>query len=234
MSHDDDTVAADETPPAPRARHRRHWSFWLGLGLIGTGLALLGHLGWQLYGTDVVSHRRHTETVQRLEQQWDDESGQATVRTDHGTAGAIMRVPRFGADYAVPVLEGVGEEQLASGMGHVVDSAPAGGVGNYAVAGHRITHGEPLRALPDLEPGDEIVIETRTTIFHYVLDTGGSELRVPFSAAWVLAPEPVNPDGGVGPAAGQTRLITLSTCAELFHTDDRLVAFGHLESVERR
>ena len=50
----------------------------------------------------------------------------------------------------------------------------------------------------------------------------------------MLDPLPVNPDGGVGPLDGQDRLITLATCAELFHTDDRLVAFGHLLSVEPR
>ena len=30
------------------------------------------------------------------------------------------------------------------------------------------------------------------------------------------------------------RLITLTTCAELFHTDDRMVAFGHLVSAESK
>jgi sortase A len=42
---------------------------------------------------------------------------------------------------------------------------------------------------------------------------------------------PTNPDGGVEPAQrpGQ-RLITLTTCSELFHTDNRMIAFGHLVS----
>jgi sortase A len=30
------------------------------------------------------------------------------------------------------------------------------------------------------------------------------------------------------------KLLTLTTCAELFHTDDRLVAFAVLESEEKR
>ena len=40
---------------------------------------------------------------------------------------------------------------------------------------------------------------------------------------------PKNPHGGVaaGPEPGQ-KLITLTTCAELFHTDNRMIAFGHL------
>jgi sortase A len=33
--------------------------------------------------------------------------------------------------------------------------------------------------------------------------------------------------------AGQ-RLITLTTCSELFHTDNRMIAFGHLVSTTGR
>ena len=46
----------------------------------------------------------------------------------------------------------------------------------------------------------------------------------------MLDPLPKNPEpGGVQPAQrrGQ-RLITLTTCSEIFHTDDRMIAFGHL------
>ena len=53
---------------------------------------------------------------------------------------------------------------------------------------------------------------------------------VPFTAGWVVdrAAEEPRP-GGVEPAQqpGQ-RLITLTTCSELFHTDNRMIAFGHL------
>ena len=54
---------------------------------------------------------------------------------------------------------------------------------------------------------------------------------IPFTGTWVLDPLPKNPDGGAaaGAGAGQ-RLITLTTCAEIFHTDDRMIAFGHLVS----
>jgi sortase A len=37
----------------------------------------------------------------------------------------------------------------------------------------------------------------------------------------------------VQPGDGR-RLVTLVTCAELFHTDDRMVAFGHLVDRESR
>ena len=111
-------------------------------------------------------------------------------------------------------------------------NADPGQVGNYALAGHRVTHGEPLRRMPDLRPGDKVVVETRDATFTYVLDTDPNKLVIPFTGVWVLDALPRNPQaGGVQPAQrkGQ-RLITLTTCSELFHTDNRMIAFGHLVS----
>lgn len=233
-------VQDDEREAAPggrprASRGRRGWTFWLGLGLVLAGLSVLGWIGWQLYGTNVVSQRRQQETVRQLEREWTQPGGGSAVSTDQGDATAILRVPRFGADFAVPILEGTDDDTLASGIGHVEGSAGAGEVGNFVVAGHRVTHGEPLRDMPALEKGDVVVVETRDVVYTYVLDTGGDDLRVPFTAGWVLDARPTNPEaGGVGPRAGEERLLTLTTCAELFHTDDRLVAFGHLRSATPR
>ena len=59
---------------------------------------------------------------------------------------------------------------------------------------------------------------------------------VTFNDGWVLDPLPKNPlRGGIQPdqEPGQ-KLITLTTCASLFHTDDRMIAFGVLvDSVAR-
>ena len=119
---------------------------------------------------------------------------------------------------------------LARGYGHFDHAAGPGEVGNYALAAHRITHGEPLRRMPELRPGDRVVVETRTTTYTYELDSDPNDLVVDFTQGWVVDPLPTNPvRGGVQPdqRPGQ-RLITLTTCAELFHTDERMIAFGHL------
>ena len=82
--------------------------------------------------------------------------------------------------------------------------------------------------MPSLRPGDTVLIEGRDAIYTYELDTNPNDLVVDIDADWVLAPHPDNPDpGGVQPDRGR-RLLTLLTCAELFHTDDRMVVFGHL------
>ena len=132
----------------------------------------------------------------------------------------------------MPMLEGIGDYELARGFGHYENSSDPGDVGNYAISAHRTTHGEPLREMPSLRPGDAVVIETRDAVYTYELDTNPNDLNVNFGSTWVLADRPINPDpDGVQPP-GSPRLITMTTCSELFHTDYRMVVFGHL--VERR
>ncbi len=216
---------------------RSRTSVWLGrVGavLVLTGLSLGGWVAWQVWGTDVVSQRTHHALVEDAERSWAGDAPSEALATDHGRLTSVVRIPRFGDDYAVPVLEGTTDEVLAAGFGRFTDGAAAGGRGNFALAAHRITHGEPLRAMPELQPGDEVVVETARWTYTYVLDTGGDDLTVPFTAGWVLDDVPRNPDGGVQPAQEPgRRLLTLTTCSELFHTDGRLVAFGHLASRER-
>jgi hypothetical protein len=72
--------------------------------------------------------------------------------------------------------------------------------------------------------------------YTYVLDTNPNDLVISFTGTWVLDPIPHNPEkGGVQPkqVSGQ-RLITLTTCSEIFHTDNRMIAFGHLVKVVKK
>jgi sortase A len=199
-----------------------------GISLITVGAIMLGWLAWQFWGTNWVSKGRHTDVVTALEKDWGD--GNVTADTDFGTASGILRIPRFGADYEVPILEGSSDEVLASGVGHMEDTADVGEPGNYVLAAHRITHGEPFADFPELRAGDLVMIETATADFTYELDTSGPDLTVPFTASWVLDPFPVNPEarGTTAPGKPGDKLITLLTCSELFHTDSRSVVFGHL------
>jgi len=217
-----------------RRPERRRLLLWPGIALILVGVSLLGYVAWEFWGTTWVSHRHRDQALAQIERAWQggaQGSGNGAVRTQWGDATAIIRIPRFGADYAVPVFEGTSDQVLATGFGHFTGTAGPGEVGNYAVAAHRITHGEPLRRMPDLRVGDAVIVQTRTETYTYRMTTAGSALVVPFTAGWVTDPLPTNPSaGGVQPAqsAGQ-RLITLTTCSELFHTDNRMVAFGVLE-----
>lgn len=208
-------------------------AFRFGVVLVVAGLVVIGYVAWQLWGTTVVAKREQRETTTSVETQWrepvDDRRSLEPSNTPKGDVSALVRIPRFGKKYVVPVLEGTSLKVLTKGYGHFTRSADPGEVGNYALAGHRVTHGEPLRRMPELRPGDEVVVETVDTTFTYELDTDPRKLVIPFTGIWVLEPIPENPDGGPQPRQkpGQ-RLITLTTCAEIFHTDDRMIAFGHL------
>ncbi len=196
---------------------------------------MLAWVAWQFWGTNWVSERRQEQVAEKLEDGWAD--GSDAVTTDFGRASAILHVPDWDEDYAVPVLEGSTDEVLAAGIGHMEDTAGPGEVGNYVLAGHRVTHGEPFAKFPELEDGQRVYVETREVTYVYELDMDGTDLEVPFTDDWVLSPFPKNPDGGVqAPTGVGKRLITLVSCAEIFHTDLRSVVFGHLvasEPVER-
>lgn len=195
------------------------------------GAAMLGYVGWQFWGTNWVAYRAQEKVASTLRTQWTQGGTRLAPRyVPKGSASALIRIPRFGKGYAVPVLEGVETEVLAKGYGHFTDTADPGARGNYAVAAHRVTHGEPLRRMPDLRPGDTVIVETVDATYTYRLDTDPNRLVIPFTGVWVLAALPKNPQpGGEQPVQkpGQ-RLITLTTCSEIFHTDNRMIAFGHL------
>jgi sortase A len=210
----------------------------IGVLLILAGLSGLGYIGWQFWGTDWQSARIQRGVLEETEQAW--VRGKDPAKVEWGTIEGIVRIPSFGKDYAIPLMEFAGPDPydaLHAGFGHMPDSAKVGRVGNFQIIAHRTTRNEPLRHMPDLEPGDKVIIETRQRIYTYRLTSGGDDLRLPFTAGWPLDPElPDNPvPGGVEPKQkpGQ-RLLTMVTCAELFHSDDRLVAFGELLRIEQK
>ena len=155
--------------PGPRI------AFWSGMTLIVAGLVVLGYVAWQLWGTTWVSKREQKELTSDIQRQWHEQTGSTTRLqpkfTPRGKASALVRIPKFGASYVVPVLEGTSDEVLSKGFGHFAKSADPGEVGNYALAAHRVTHGEPLRRMPDLRPGDRVVVETVDHTYTYALDT---------------------------------------------------------------
>jgi sortase A len=210
----------------------------IGIVLLAAGLACLGYVGYQYVGTDVVSQRSFQRETNGLREQWRSghsaptraqPPGTASATRVPGTAMALLRIPRFGNDFEVPVVAGTALEDLSRGVGHYDGTADPGQVGNFAVAGHRITHGQPFAKLLTLRKGDKVVVETQEAVFTYVMDTSPADLTVSEKAGWVLDPVPDHPD-----ATPTQALITLTTCQDLFHSPDRSVGFGHLETTQAK
>ncbi|MEH3032475.1 MAG: class E sortase [Aeromicrobium erythreum] len=211
------TATEAPTAPAPPPRRRGRVRRWIGILLILAGLALLGYFAWQYWGTNVVSKARHADEKKIIAEDWG--------KGIDGKAIGLLRVPRFGADYEVPIVRGFSKDALASGVGWYTKGAKPGQVGNFVLAGHRVTHGEPFRDFLELRKGDTAIVETRTRIYTYRLRNDGDAITVPFTESWPLWPVPDPKAEGKAPTE---RLITLLTCSELFHTDNRNVVVGEL------
>ena len=191
--------------------------------LITAGVLVLLFVVYQLVWTNVVADRAAQANVDALEQTWQGDGppgAEYDVPIKDGEPFAILHVPRLGADYRVPIVQGVTLDDLAAGVGHYPETALPGQVGNFAVAGHRATNGEPFAYLDRLQRGDAVVVETRTTWYTYeVVD----ELVVAPTQVDVILPVPGQP--GAEPTE---RLMTLTTCNPRWASYERLIFHAQL------
>ncbi|MEV4264951.1 class E sortase [Kribbella sp. NPDC049584] len=205
----------------------------LGIVFLVAGVGLLGWVGWQYFGTGISSNHQMGKAEDSLRNQWKAPAAGKTVKPSTaspstGKAFVLLRIPRFGADWEKPVVEGVDADDLARGIGHYPHTQLPGQPGNFAIAGHRVTHGSPFRKLLELQKGDQVVVETQDAVYTYELDGSPRDLTVKPTDIWVLDPVPGKRD------APTTSIITLTTCQDLFHSPDRSVAFGHLVKVQKK
>ncbi|WP_149182445.1 class E sortase [Streptomyces sp. TRM49041] len=140
-----------------------------------------------------------------------------------GEPFAVMYVPRFGKGWEWPVLEGTAAATLKKGLGHYTGTAPPGGTGNFSVAGHRRTYGDPFKDFPRLRPGDAVILNDGTTWFTYRVERRPYR-TVPGDIA-VVDPVPVPEKSGF---TGPGRYLTLTTCDPEWGSSHRLVAWARL------
>jgi sortase A len=232
-----------EPAPAPAARRpSRGWSLVGVLGeiLITLGVLLLLMVVYQLWWTNVEADRATAQAASSLQQAWtlpdsggstDGESeGEVEVEAtepEFGDAFALMYIPRLRDKvWGMPVVQGVEAEQLAQGIGHYTQTAGPGEVGNFAVAAHRATNGEPFRNIDQIREGDEVYVETRDSWYVYRLDR--DEIVLPIDT-WVIDPVPGEPD-----ATPTEELITLTTCNPRWASYERWIWWGTLvETVDK-
>ncbi|QLQ15115.1 MAG: class E sortase [Micropruina sp.] len=209
-------------PGAPRRarRTRRPVLRWLGGLLVLIGLACVGWYTYQAYFEPVIDEQGARAQVSEVKKRWAQGMPETAPVPDQ--AMGLLRVPGFGPDYEVAVVDGISEYALSVGVGWFPGTAGPGQIGNFALAGHRGRSG-PFVQLPELEQGALIQVETRDAIYTYRLTNNPSDLTVDKSETWVIDPVPGHPD-----AKPTKALITLITCANFFHSPERSVAFGEL------
>ncbi len=145
-----------------------------------------------------------------------------------GRAYAVLRIPRLGL--VVPVAQGVDKRAVLDKgyAGQYPGTAGPGERGNFALAGHRNTHGEPFRHINRLRAGDELIVDMRGRRYTYVV--GKILSQTTERDTGVIAPVPrsvVKPDQGYSEPGAY---ITLTTCTPEYSSKYRLVVWGTLRA----
>lgn len=190
--------------------------------LVTCGVVVLGFLAYMYWGTALRATSAQRAYTSQLTRQWSVANPLAALSDlSPGTPFALLRIPQFGRTWQFAVVEGAGVPQLALAPGHVPGTALPGQPGNFAVAAHRVTAGNPFWSLPSLHQGSMIDVETITGTYEY---------KVTSKPAWVsardlsaLAAVPFHP----GEPARQ-RMITLITCDPPWTGTSRVVVTGLL------
>jgi sortase A len=217
-------------PPSPQqGRHRRSQGLFAVARLIAVGCLLAGagfvaYTGYRIWDPGARGAQR--QMLAKLHTQWGEHAGTARpvarVRLRLGQPFAIMRIPRFGPDWQFAIVEGTGLQQLADGPGHVQGTGLPGTSGNFAVAAHDITAGNPFMHLASLRRGDAVIVQIGGTTYRYAVRSEGV---VRYTDTAVLYPVPDH--RYVRPT---TQYITLITCTPvtLDWTPWRIVVTGTL------
>ncbi|WP_308439130.1 class E sortase [Streptomyces sulfonofaciens] len=241
QEQEQETGSAGESAPLTRMEARRAAraarpsasvvaSRVIGELFISIGVMMLLFVTYQLWWTNVRAHEEADGAAHSLQDDWANGKGKPGVFAP-GQGFAIMHIPKL--DVVVPIAEGTDKHRvLDRGMvGHyggpndIQTAMPDAKTGNFAVAGHRNTHGEPFRYINRLTRGDVIVVETQDT--YYVYKVTSMLPQTPPSNIGVIGPVPPG-SGFTGPG----RYITLTTCTPEYTSKYRLIVWGKM--VEQR
>ncbi len=203
----------------------------LGQTLITLGLVVLLFVGYELKITNLYTGQQQNALANEIEEAWAADlptpggpgTPPAPAEIPLGKGFAKIYAPRLGSDFVKVVVEGTSVAALKKGPGHYVGTAAPGTVGNVAIAGHRTTYGAPFNRIDELQDGDAVVLETRTTWFTYRVR---AREIVPPSRIEVTLPVPNR--RGVKPTE---RLLTLTTCHPKYSARTRLIVYAVLDAV---
>jgi len=180
------------TEPEMRPTRMRRLVRWTQRLLFIIGVLALAYVGFTLLdaGLFQASAKRSLETEIHREEVRHERQVKSAVKT--GDVLGRVDIPRLGV--SVAVLQGTSSRMLRRGAGHIEGTALPGETGNIGIAGHRDTF---FRGLKDIQPNDEIQIQTATGLFRYQVD-------------WVRVVEPS--DATVLRPSGKESTVTLVTC----------------------
>ncbi len=192
----------------------------IGKFLLVVAVTGICYFSYEVLWTNHVAHRAATNKSQAIKNDWQHQT--TTSAPAIGEGFALLYIPRLKSDvWELPILHGTEPEQLDVGAGHYVNTRLPGESGNFAIAAHRSTHGQPFAHIEQLRAGDRVIVQTRDTWYTYALDV---DAQVSPDDAWVLEDNP----GGIANKVGSDKIITLTTCTPRYGSSGRWIWWGHL------
>lgn len=211
-------MTAETTARRPRKR-RSVGSIIIGVIaelLLTVGIFILLFSAWQLWWTNIEAESVQRNAIAQVTREWENGKGGPTHPIEGQTWG-ILYIPKFGANYAKPIAEGISMDVLNTvGIGHYPQTQKVGEIGNAAFAGHRQSYGQVFWDMDKLTEGDTAYIQTKDGIYSYKMRQLQS---VSPNQSDVLLPVPGQPN--VQP---QDKLMTLTTCHPPFSVAERLIS----------
>jgi sortase A len=136
--------------------------------LLWLGIAILAYAGGTVAYVDAYQRYQSRKFEQDLAATADikAEFAEDTADLREGDVIGRLDVPRFGI--SVIVLQGIAENTLTVGAGHVPETPLPGAAGNIVIAAHRDTF---FRKLDGIRPGDSIQVVTLRGPYEYIVDS---------------------------------------------------------------
>ncbi len=192
--------------------------------LIAVGIIGAAGIAYQVWGTNLTSAVLAEQERSALKQEFSQPAKliPSLVEPEASKSFALVTIPALNLkDF--PLVQGIEESDLAKGIGHYPGTAMPGGLGNFAIAGHRAGNGEPFAEFEKLVAGDKIYVQTADATYVYSLEY---DTKVKPSGTWVIDKNPKNM-----PVDNTRKLITLTTCDPKWNSTHRWVWWGSLSEI---
>jgi sortase A len=144
-----------------------------------------------------------------------------TAPPERGAPVGFISIPTIGADFYI--VEGVELRWLEDGPGHFPQTPMPGQAGNAALAGHRTTYKAPFNRIDELQPGDQVFVETLQGTFTYEVLAQPSEDGGEPSGHFIVGPYATE----ILADKGDNRL-TLMACHPKYSARQRIVVEAKL------
>lgn len=193
--------------------------------------ALLGlYLAYQTWFSNIRADVASERVARDLELEWAEEvateASDAVVteasqaKSSPKRAIGLLYIPRLQEDvWKTPIISDVSYRALAMGVGHYPATALPGESGNFAIAGHRATNGEPFARFERLRAGDLVYVQTKAGFFTYELF---DNRKIQENEVWVLDRKPKMLE------SNSEALLTLTSCDPRWNSTRRWAWWGKL------